>query len=473
MGNVQCTSFENKKVTFDMLENILNQNKSEIESRINLEYLSIKKLKDTNKCKVSKEYKIISNFIPIEKRRELFTKWIKLLGLSTLLKIRNGNEIEIEFEKILLKSYENKTKHFTELFLSGVPSSIRPSIWLILLNQEIIKRNENYYYELLHMKIPDEIKEEINKDIYRTYPNEECSEDKIKKLKNILCIIPSLDNEIGYCQGINFIVGFILKVTFFNEINCLILLSHILEKIRGYFLPDFPLLKINIYIFNKFFYKLYPKLSEHFKKLEIPNEIWIGKWLQTLFILNLPYEELCRIWDCFFIYGFDFVIPISLSIIYYLEKKFYEFNDSTELIYYFNESLNPKKIEFIYSDFDNRIFTIDRIISRAKKIFKSMNKNYIDEIKYEFGKHNNLNLQKLEKKYDINLIANSKACSTPSEFSSNKNNKRLHLRKSSFGFRKFDYYILNEDEDDEEEEFGNITNRDINFQFLDFDFKNK
>ena len=104
------------------------------------------------------------------------------------------------------------------------------------------------------------------------------------------------------------------------------------------------MLKINIYIFNKFFYKLYPKLSEHFQKLEIPNEIWIGKWLQTLFILNLPYEELCRIWDCFFIYGFDFVIPISLSIIYYLEKKFYEFNDSTELIYYFNESLNPKKL---------------------------------------------------------------------------------------------------------------------------------
>ena len=181
MGNVQCTSFENKKVTFDMLENILNQNKSEIESRINLEYLSIKQLKDINKCRVSKEYKIISNFIPIEKRRELFTKWIKLLGLSTLLKIRNGNEIEIEFEKVLLKSYENKTKHFTELFLSGVPSSIRPSIWLILLNKEIIKRNENYYYELFHMKIPDEIKEEINKDIYRTYPNEECSEEKIEK----------------------------------------------------------------------------------------------------------------------------------------------------------------------------------------------------------------------------------------------------------------------------------------------------
>ena len=123
-------------------------------------------------------------------QQPLFTKWIQLLGLSTLLKIRNGNEIEIEFEKVLLKSYENKTKHFTELFLSGVPSSIRPSIWLILLNKEIIKRNENYYYELLHMKIPDEIKEEINKDIYRTYPNEECSEDKIEKLKNILCIIP-------------------------------------------------------------------------------------------------------------------------------------------------------------------------------------------------------------------------------------------------------------------------------------------
>ena len=26
------------------------------------------------------------------------------------------------------------------------------------------------------------------------------------------------------------------------------------------------------------------------------NEIWVGKWIQTLFTVNLPFNEACHIW---------------------------------------------------------------------------------------------------------------------------------------------------------------------------------
>ena len=202
-------------------------------------------------------------------------------------------------------------------------------------------------------------------------------------LYNILYTIPSLDKEIGYCQGLNFIASFLLKVTFYNEIDCFYLLIYVLERIRGFFIQGFPLLKLNMYIFNYLFKKLFPKLFNHFNKLEIPNEIWISKWMQTLFILNLPFNELCRIWDCLFVFGLDFLIAISLSIIHYFENDLLEFKDSTEVIYYLKECLNPKKYEDIDKDFDKRIISIDKIINKAEKYYKIMENHNIKKMKNE------------------------------------------------------------------------------------------
>ena len=47
----------------------------------------------------------------------------------------------------------------------------------------------------------------------------------------------------GYCQGMNFIVGFLLKQTKFDEIKTYYILKSILPDIKGLFEVDFPLLK--------------------------------------------------------------------------------------------------------------------------------------------------------------------------------------------------------------------------------------
>ena len=71
-------------------------------------------------------------------------------------------------------------------------------------------------------------------------------------------------------------------------------------------------------------------MLEHFNKLEILNEISINKWMQILLILNVSFNEL--FWDCLFVFGLDFFIAISLSIIHYFKNDLLEFNDSTEVI---------------------------------------------------------------------------------------------------------------------------------------------
>ena len=105
-----------------------------------------------------------------------------------------------------------------------------------------------------------------------------------------------------------------------------------------------------------------------------------------------------------------------------MEKDLLKFKDSTEIVYYFKECLNTNNFEIIHKDIEKRIITIDKIISKAKQIFKLMNKNYINDIKKEFAKENNMNLEILEKIYDLDLISDSNFNSSSTDFSSIKKN---------------------------------------------------
>ena len=454
MGSFHCNTIGNKKISFDIIEQLLNESNSDIEKRVLSDYLYIKNLNKTNNCKASLEYKNITNYISKEIRKKNFTKWIKLIGTSTIIQLHKKDNVQKELEKVLCIIYKNKKKKFLELLLNDPPKSIRPLIWLIISDQ--VERNDKYYLNLLEYNIEPNLIEEIGKDVERTFSNNEYTSEKAKVLYNILYTIPSLDKEIGYCQGLNFIVSFLLKVTFYNEIDCFYLLIYILERIRGYYIQGFPLLKINMYIFNYFFKKFFPKLSEHFNKLEIPNEIWIGKWMQTLFILNVPFNELCRFWDCLFIFGLDFFIAISLSIIHYFENDLLEFKDSTEVIYYLKECLNPKKFENIYEDFDKRIISIDKIINKAKQYYKSMYKDNIKKMKNEYIKNNNMNIKIFDIKYDFDLISKSYLSQSSINFKSNIKYKLI--KKKSF---PLSFSVFNDDDNDDYEEENEInTNRE-------------
>jgi hypothetical protein len=80
-----------------------------------------------------------------------------------------------------------------------------------------MENNKNYYYNLVHKypkNFPEKFENQIDLDIGRTYPGDEFfNEENIKKLKNILLAFTRRETSIGYCQGFNFIVGTILKIT--------------------------------------------------------------------------------------------------------------------------------------------------------------------------------------------------------------------------------------------------------------------
>ena len=81
------------------------------------------------------------------------------------------------------------------------------------------------------------------------------------------------------------------------------------------------MLKYYLFLFNYSFEKKLPVLSKHLKSLDIPDEVWISKWFQTLFTICLPFEAICRLWDCLASLGLDFLIKFSIALLQLLEPK--------------------------------------------------------------------------------------------------------------------------------------------------------
>jgi hypothetical protein len=246
---------------------------------------------------------------------------------------------------------------------------------------------------------------QIEKDLNRTLINEsEKTTQNINILKNILNCIYKYNN--GYCQGINFIVGFLLKLTNYDEIRTFYIFKNIIPEIKGYFEDDFPLLKKNINFFDYYFQELYPKLYKHFKKYDVYNELWVGRWFQTLFTLSIPFEELCNIWDVLIIKGFDFIIYISLAIIGFLQKELLELKDSSDILSFLQKVLFPKEAILIYKkqleeDKYTNIIPLFEILSKANKIEKSFKDRFYNTFTQARKSDNNLdkfsNILKREK----------------------------------------------------------------------------
>lgn len=426
MGINQCTSIQNNKHYIDFFETKLKSRSSLIQFSIVNEYNEIKqqilkkrKLKESRYIKVSPKYKSISSYISLEKQKDIFHRWFSLIGNNIINEDKKEEMIknfDYSINKILTNISIKHHHKFVNLMIDNPPKSLRIVLWKISigLTQDEIKKRSNYYDYLLFEPVSFKINEQIKKDLNRTFFHYELyTPQHIQKLYNILKVFSNLDKDIGYCQGINFIVKVILQCTNFNEGDAFSLLTYFFENIRGYFLENFPLLQLNIFIFDYFFKKLFDNLFLHFSKVEIPYELWVGKWMQTLYTIYFPIDITIRLFDCLLAYDFDFVIFFSLSIVKYYEKDLMKFSDLSEIIEFFREIFSPGKMVPINEINFDGIVHIDKIISYAKDLYtNSLNKELIESLKKEFLKNSNFDNTILYSKYDYTYIKSTKTFTT-------------------------------------------------------------
>ena len=162
----------------------------------------------------------------------------------------------------------------------------------------------------------------------------------LTKLKNILICYSIRNTSIGYCQGMNFIVGRLLLIMD-NEEQAFWIFIQIIEKILPIiFYSDLSGIIIETTIIDTFisFYlsDFYKYLVQNSFKLSLNN--FIHKWMVSLYTQGLSPEMAYTFLDFFFLDGETCLYKCSLFIMTMLEEYLVKNNDFEYMFNMFNEA---------------------------------------------------------------------------------------------------------------------------------------
>ena len=460
MGKIQCISLRATNETWNRIENDLNQRTSDYERRIFQEFnflrenLTSQYRRTTEKLtqspssqgyyfdKITAKIYTSSQTVSLRKRMRRFIKWYKMstdqdaffddsktkggkspeelvkpihtkrssnASLSSFM-VNLKIEYEDKIEGKLCEAYKYNPEKFAMRVFKGPPDCFRWKSWNTLKCGE--KLREEIFLNLFSQPTDETIDSQIKKDINRTLTQEPQfnSEKAQTSLYRVLKAFANLDKKVSYCQGMNFLVGFLLIQSEFNEVESFYMLVKIFEgeqmlinnqeinsitqysppnlNIRGFFLSDFPTLKFSIFLFETGFAKRMPNLHHHFSKIEIPNEVWISKWLQTLFTISLPLHAVVRLWDCLIAFGAAFLINFSLAIIKLKEEDLQKLEEAFDIVDFFKSYLNNENLD------------VEEIIIQAQK-FPPLDAVSLGQYKKEFEAKHQIDLSKFDIKYDL------------------------------------------------------------------------
>ena len=302
------------------------------------------------------------------------------------------------------------------LFLTQkIPKNLIPTLWQSCTQlPEILNKNKGQYAKLLKafdILIKNKhpfyiyIQKKISLDLNRTFSKEKLFQipKNIDILKNILYAFTVRNVSINYCQGLNTIVGHLLKMMDFKEEETFYLFLILLEKILPH---DYYLFSIGVEadlnIIKLLLDKYEPDLMEHLKKINCDLILFgvFTQFITSLFTFKINENITNILFNCFF--GF-----------YFLE------DDLNNLFFYFY-----KIIIGIFRAFKEDLYRIKDMkeFYNSFNIEKEQSKEYIENIiYYSLFENENEN----ENNFDLNEVKNIRQYEI---------NKLLEKKKTKFNF---------------------------------------
>eukprot|EP00210_Caulerpa_lentillifera_P005332 g5095.t1 len=175
---------------------------------------------------------------------------------------------------------------------------------------------DNNVFTIPDSRNNETIVKQIDKDVSRTFPGHPVlDESGLASLREILLAFSLHRPDIGYCQGLNFMSGFLLlfnkpEDAFWN-------LVAIIEKL----LPDqfdknmLPAV-VDKFVFRHLVRQYYPKLAEHLDELTVDVSALCPQWFLCCFVNALPTESCLRVWDILLWEGnSSFLFKVALALV--------------------------------------------------------------------------------------------------------------------------------------------------------------
>ncbi|KAI8877369.1 RabGAP/TBC, partial [Backusella circina FSU 941] len=94
------------------------------------------------------------------------------------------------------------------------------------------------------------------------------------------------------------------------------------DKLHNLYIPGFPSLMESFFIQEKLLRRYLPKLLKHLTELGLSSDVYSTRWYITLFTGGvIRYHTLLRIWDAYFLCGYDVFFFVAIALLSTYESK--------------------------------------------------------------------------------------------------------------------------------------------------------
>ncbi|KAJ2158651.1 hypothetical protein GGF46_003615 [Coemansia sp. RSA 552] len=188
--------------------------------------------------------------------------------------------------------------HLAAKIRAGVPARVRGVVWQTL-TQARSTYLQTVYTQLVAEHSPHE--RVIRRDLPRTFPKvpvfkREGGEAQ-QRLFRILKAYSLYDAEVGYCQGLGFIIGPLIMSMGECEAFCVLVRLMETYDLRGMFTEDMGGLHLRLYQFQALASEIVPGVMSHLAAQGVVAAMYVPSWFLSLFAYTMPLSFVLRAMD--------------------------------------------------------------------------------------------------------------------------------------------------------------------------------
>ncbi|XP_033480866.2 growth hormone-regulated TBC protein 1-A [Epinephelus lanceolatus] len=290
---------------------------------------------------------LMSEYLVVLTRRSI--KWSKL--------VKGRGKVQ---KNVKLKRYVRK----------GIPNEHRALIWMAVSGaQDQLEKNPVYYQSLLGAQHDPKLVETICTDLNRTFPDNvqfrKTSNPCLQKaLYNVLLAYGHHNSAVGYCQGMNFIAGYLLIITKDEEKSFWLMDALLGRILPDYYTPAMLGLKTDQEVLGELVKVKIPGVWQTMMDHNVTWTLVVSRWFICLYIDVLPVETVLRIWDCLFYEGSKILFRVALTLMHHNQDLIQQAQSLPDICQNFKQITHGPFVDDCHT-FMQKIFTEPGSLSMA------------------------------------------------------------------------------------------------------------
>ncbi|KAJ2553183.1 GTPase-activating protein [Coemansia sp. RSA 1933] len=300
------------------------------------------------------------------------------------------SKIDWDFWGNLINNYEKtmraEPRRLAQMIYAGVPKAVRGTVWQVMAGSRTDPALGATFRKLAAQKTEpgsQDFKHEkqIRHDLARTFPKldyfRETDGAGQEGLYNVLRAYALFDAEVGYCQGLSFIVGpLLLNMPDEEAFGVLVRLMY-RYGLRGHFLPSMDDLQLRLYQFEHAFQETLPRLAAHFQAQGVEHTMYVSQWMMTLFAYRLPIQLTFRLFDVVFAEGLDSLLRFAIAVLKRSQTRLLSLSFEA-ILQYLNEG--PLFAFYSHASPDMLVRDANQVTAVNSRYLQKLRRGYIEDM---------------------------------------------------------------------------------------------